>query len=159
MDTHAMLTALDSLSNEPIKLVINSPGGELDSALLLYDLLRTLKSPVTTLGYFCASAAVFLLGAGQKRYLMPHSKVMLHLPWGEGRGDAKQWDVIHREMAKYQEQVVSVLQECGAKRNREEILEDIDREFWLEPQEVIDYGLADEIVTPKIMQEWLGGPR
>lgn len=58
-------------------------------------------------------------------------------------------------MQKYKNKMVSILLECGARRSHEEILADIDRDLWLEPEEAIDYGLADEVMTPKIMARWL----
>jgi len=151
----ALLFALDSLSHKPIKLVITSPGGDLDGAFLLYDTLKLIKSPVWTLGRFCASAAVLLLSAGKERYLLPHSKVMLHLPAGQAVGDARDWEIQHREMKKYKDKMVDILIECGAKRSHEEILKDIDRDFWLEPREAIEYGLADEVITTEVMKSWL----
>ena len=67
----ARLMALDSLSHEPIKLIITSPGGDLDATFLLYDTIKLLKSPFYTYGRFCASAAVLILASGHKRYLSP----------------------------------------------------------------------------------------
>ena len=151
-----MLMALDSLSSEPIKMVITSPGGELDSTFLLYDTIRLMKSPVLTLGRYCASAAVLILAAGQKRYLMPHAKVVLHLPFGQAGGDARDWEIQHKQMATYKEGMVAILQECGVKRTASVILSDIDRDFWLEPQEAIDYGLADKVMDKRTMKGWLG---
>ncbi len=155
MEAQNTLLAFDSLSHEPIRLVITSPGGDLDSTFLFYDTIRLIKSPVLTLGRYCASAAVLLLAAGKKRYLMPHAKVMLHLPSGQIAGDARDWDIQHKEMNKYKERMVDILKDCGAKKSRDEILADVDRDFWLEPEEAIEYGLADEIMTPKVLDRWL----
>lgn len=151
------LLAMDSMSQDPIKLIITSPGGDLASALLAYDTLKMLKSPIHVYGRFCASAAVLLLVAGSKRYLSPHAKVMLHLPAGQLAGDAADWEILGREMDKYKNKMVEVLRECGVTKTRKEILRDIDRDFWLEPDEAIAYGLADEIMTPEVMGEWLHG--
>lgn len=149
------LLALDSLSHKPIKLVLTSPGGDLDMAFLLYDVIRLLKAPVWTFGRYCASAAVLLLAAGERRYLSPHAKIMLHLPVGQAMGDARDWEIQHKEMQKYKNKMVDILIECGAKKSHDEILKDIDRDFWLEPEEAIEYGLADEVMTPKTMGVWL----
>lgn len=159
MENNNLLLALDSLSNAPIKMIITSPGGDLDSAFLLYDTLRLIKSPLITVGRFCASAAALLLAAGNKRYLFPHAKIMLHLPAGQMGGDAKDWDIQHKQMEKYRNRVVELLIECGAKKSQSEILSDIDRDFWMEPKEAIDYGLADEILTTDIWDGWLKGGR
>ncbi len=148
-DSHNLLMALDTLSHKPIKIMITSVGGDLDSAFLFYDTMKMIKSPIITIGRYCASAAAMLLAAGSKRYLFCHAKVMLHLPSGQMGGDAKDWEIQHREMQKYKSRMVDILCECGATKSREEILKDIDRDFWLEPSEACAYGLADEILTPK----------
>lgn len=154
-ESHNLLMALDSISHDPIRLVITSPGGDLDTALLFYDTIRIVKSPIETLGRYCASAAAMLLAAGSKRYLLPHAKVMLHRPWGRQEGDARDLEIQNNEMKKYQSKFIDVLVECGAHKTHEDILHDIDRNLWLEPTEAIAYGLVDEIMTPKIMEEWL----
>ena len=149
------LLAFDSLSHEPIKLIITSPGGDLDVAFLLYDTIKLIKSPVWTFGRYCASAAVLILAAGEKRFLSPHAKVMLHLPSAQAYGDARDLAIQHREMEKYKNEMVDILIACGVKKEPDDILRDIDRDFWLEPEEAIAYGLADKIVTQGDIEEWL----
>ena len=150
-----LLEALDTLSQAPIKLFITSPGGDLDSTFLFYDVMKGIQSPIITIGEYCSSAAAIILAAGSKRYLRPHAKVMLHLPAGQMGGDSKDWDIQHKQMEAYRDKVVGILIECGAKKSREEILSDIDRDYWLEPKEAIEYGLADEIFSPEIWQSWI----
>jgi len=157
MDAQNLLLALDTLSHDPIRIVITSPGGDLDSAFLLYDTMRMIQSPIETIGRYCASAAAMLLAAGSKRYLFPHAKVMLHLPAGQMGGDAKDWDIQHKQMEKYRNTVVDILRECGTKKSHEEILADIDRDYWMEPEEAITYGLADEIMSKEVWQSWIKG--
>lgn len=152
---HNQLLALDTLSHDPIKIVITSPGGELDSTFLFYDTLKMMQSPIITIGRYCASAAVIILVAGSKRYLFPHAKVMLHLATGQAGGDYKDWDIQRRQMMEYQNKVIDILIENGVKKSREEILADIDRQFWLEPAAAIEYGLCDAILTPAIWKEWI----
>ena len=151
-DSHNVLMSLDTISQEPIKLVITSPGGDLDSTFLFYDTMKLIKSQVITVGRYCASAAAILLAAGSRRYLFPYAKVMLHLPAGQMGGDAKDWDIQHKQMESYRNKVVDILCECGAKKTRTEILEDIDRDFWLEPDEAVEYGLADGVMTSEIWE-------
>ncbi len=159
MSFHDCLLAYDSLSHEPIKIVITSGGGDLDAAFLLCDTIKLMASPVYTLGRYCASAAALVLTSGEKRYLLPHSKVMLHphrlFLGAEGLTDAD-IDVVRQQSRKYKEKMIDLLIENGAKKDREGILADIEnKDFWLEPEEAIAYGLADEIFTKEIMQEWL----
>lgn len=156
-ESHNLLMALDTLSHDPIKLVITSGGGELDSTFLFYDTMKMVKSPVITVGRYCASAAVLLLAAGSKRYLFPHAKVMLHLPSNYFQKDTvvsfQDMEISQKQASLYKEKMVDILRDCGVKKSREEILADIDRDFWLEPEEACLYGLADEILTPAVWQE------
>jgi len=155
----ARLMALDSLSHEPIKLIITSPGGDLDATFLLYDTIKLLKSPFYTYGRFCASAAVLILASGDKRYLSPHTRTVLHLPMQyfqkESLVPIQDMEILQREFKKCKDKMIDLLIECGAKKKKQEILRDIDRDFWLEPKEVIKYGLADEVITEDIMGGWL----
>ena len=158
-ESHNLLLALDSLSSAPIRIVITSPGGDLDSAFLFYDTMQLLRSPVYTVGRYCASAAALLLAAGQKRYLFPHAKVMLHTPktylGSVGLADAD-LEVVHKEAKKYKAKMAEALIACGVRRTATELLVDIERaDFWLEPEEAIKYGLADEVMTKKTLEEWL----
>lgn len=155
MEAHNLLLALDSISDKPIKLVITSPGGDLDSAFLLYDTIRLLRSPIWTLGRYCISAAAILLVAGSKRYLLPHAKILLHEPSGQMQGSAREWEIQQEQMRKYKSKMVDIFMECGVKVSREQLLFDVDRDFWLEPEEAIAYGLADEVMTGEVMRGWL----
>ncbi len=158
-ESHNLLMALDTLSHDPIKIVITSPGGDLDSAFLFYDTMKMIQSPVITVGRYCASAAAMLLAAGSKRYLFPHAKVMLHLPSNYFAKDTaiqlQDMEIIHQETKKYKERMIDILQECGVQKGHDEILADIDRDYWLEPEGAITYGLADKIMTSEIWQEWI----
>lgn len=155
-ESHNLLMALDSLSHDPIKLFITSPGGDLDSTFMFYDTMKLIQSPIITVGRFCASAASLLLAAGTKRYLFPHAKVMLHLPSAEFPfSDAKDMAIRMREMTLYQDKILDILISGGVKKSKEEILHDIDRAFWMSPKEAIAYGLADEILTKEQLGEWL----
>jgi ATP-dependent Clp protease protease subunit len=157
-ETHNTLLALDSLEYAPIKMIITSPGGDLDSTFLLYDTMKLIKSPVWTFGRYCASAACLLLAAGERRYLSPHAKTMLHLPktfLGNVGYEERDLEIYHREAKKYKNKMVEILRECGVTKEPEEILRDIDRDFWLEPREAIEYGLADAVMEADILNKWL----
>lgn len=155
VDSLNLLMGLDDLGQKPIRLVITSHGGDLDTTFLFYDTMRFMQTPVETLGRYCASAAALLLAAGSKRYLNPHAKVMLHRPWGRQEGDARDLEIQGQEMKKYQSKFIDALIECGVAKTHDEILADIDRNLWLEPKEAIEYGLADAIMTPEIWEEWI----
>lgn len=155
MDSQNLLLALDSLSHDPIKIVITSPGGDLDTTFLFIDTMKLIQSPVITIGRYCASAACLVLASGEERYLYPHAKTMLHLATGQMGGDYKDFAIQHKLMVSYQNKIVDILTEAGVKKSRDEILADIDRDFWLDPKEAMDYGLADKILKPDIWRNWV----
>ena len=155
MDAHNYLLALDTFNHDPIKIIVTSGGGDLDSAFLLYDTIKLIQSPVYTLGRYCASAAALILAAGDKRYLMPHAKVMLHLPSSQNYGDTRDLEIQHTQAKLYRDKMVEIIQACGVKKSSQEILVEIDREFWLDPEEAIGFGLADEVITKETLAEWL----
>jgi len=154
MGSQNLLLALDTLSHDPIKIIITSPGGDLDTTFLFIDTMKLIKSPIITIGRYCASAACLILASGQERYLYPHAKTMLHLATGQMGGDYKDFAIQHKLMVNYQDKIVDILTEAGVNKSREQILEDIDRDFWLDPQECITYGLADSILDNKKWEEW-----
>lgn len=143
------LVALNYVSDSPIKLVIESPGGEVDSALELYDMMKLSRAPVWTICRSALSAAVILFAGGTPghRYIYEHSRIMLHLPSGYGVGDSNNIKIYSQEISRIKDVIVDVLIECGAKKSHSEILQDIDRDFWMTAQDAIDYGLADHIIT------------
>jgi len=156
MDSQNLLLALDSLSQDPIKIIITSPGGDLDTTFLFIDTMKLIKSPIITIGRYCVSAASLILASGKERYLYPHAKTMLHLATGQMGGDYKDFAIQHKLMVSYQDKIVDILSEAGVKKSRDKILEDIDRDFWLDPKEAILYGLADKILEPEIWRKWIG---
>ena len=154
-ESHNLLMALDSLNHDPIKIVVTSPGGDLDSAFLLYDTMRLVQSPILTLGRYCVSAASLLLAAGSERYLLPHAKVMLHDISGQLGGMAHDIASQYEQITLYKAKLIDLYLDCGVKRTREELSNTIEHEFWLEPKEAIEYGLADKIMDKKTLKEWL----
>ena len=154
MDINVLL-AFDAISSDPIKLVISSPGGYLDIALMMYDTIKLCKSPIYTLGRSCASAAVLILASGTKRYLLPNAKVMIHSPHAELAGKVEDLVIQMAAVSKVKDIMVDLLIENGVKKSKEEVLQDMQHEYWMTAQEAIDYGLADEIMTKEVMAEWL----
>jgi ATP-dependent Clp protease protease subunit len=157
LESSNLLLSMDSQNQAPIILLISSPGGLVDAAFLIYDIMKLVQSPVYTVGTYCCSAAVMLLAAGTpgRRYLLPHSKIMIHLPQTRFSGDPKDMNIAQKEMESYQNSMIKIYQDCGVKKTRKQILRDIDREYWMTAQEAIDYGLADEVVSKEEVQRWL----
>ena len=143
------LLALDSISHEPIKLIISSPGGDVASGFMLYDTIRAIESPVWSIGRNLASMATVLFAAGERghRYLHFHSRVMLHKPFGHVTGDSDEIQIRTKEIVLTKQQLVDCLIECGAVKEPAEILKDIATEFWLSAEETIAYGIADQKIS------------
>ena len=152
--------ALDSISHDPITLVIDSPGGSVTAGLNVYDMMKLVKSPVITVGRNCFSMAAILLAAGNKgkRYVFPHASVMLHLPTSQASDkgyDPLQMAKEAEEFTRVKEELVDLLMDCGARSDmlktnmrKKSILKDIDRVFYLTAKEAVEYGIADAILQP-----------
>ncbi|KKK96567.1 hypothetical protein LCGC14_2661490, partial [marine sediment metagenome] len=84
--------------SRPIYLLINSPGGSIETGLVLYDLIRMSKAPVITVGMGCASMATLILAAGSERLIFPHSKLALHLPEAILQGDSRELEIQSQEL-------------------------------------------------------------
>lgn len=156
-DSSNLLMALCSVSSKPLKLIISSPGGYIDSAYVLCDTMKLCmkRTPIFSLGRFVCSAAVLPFVCSTKRYLLPHAKVMIHLPWGQIQGDPIELKNQQQEMEKTKNEMIRFLQDHGVDRTEEELLADINRPKWMDANEAIEYGLADQIITPDEMLEWL----
>ena len=131
-----------------IHVYINSPGGSVTSGLAIYDTLQYVKPDIFTycIGQAASMAAVLLAsGVKGKRYALPHSRIMLHQPWGGVQGQATDINIQANEILRIKEGLNDILaKHTGQPVSK--IEEDTDREFFMGPQEAKDYGLLDEVV-------------
>jgi ATP-dependent Clp protease, protease subunit len=146
----AQLLFLDAQNpNQEIRLYINSPGGEVDAGLAIYDTMQFVRAPVSTIVIgMAASIAAVILAAGEKgrRYALPHSKVMIHQPWGGARGTASDIAIQAQEILKAKKLLNEILaQHTG--QPLEKVERDTDRDYYLSAQEALEYGLIDQVVT------------
>lgn len=134
-----------------INVYINSPGGVVDDTLAIYDTMQFLTCDVAT---YCvgqaASGAAMILAAGArgKRYALPHSKVMVHQPWGGVTGQAADIKIQAEEILKAKRLLNELLSQCTG-RSVEQIEQETERDRYMTPQEAKDYGIVDEIVETK----------
>lgn len=146
----AQLLFLESEDPEKdIIMYINSPGGVVNSGLAIYDAMQYVKCDVSTVCVgMCASMASILLAAGTKgkRYILPHSRVMLHQPHGGARGQATDIEITTREMLKIKEMNNAILAKHTG-QPEDKLRKDLERDFYMGAQEAIDYGLVDKVVT------------
>ena len=141
---------LDSLNHEPIKLMIDSPGGLISAYLNLYDIIRASLSPIYTVAAgVVASAATPILVSGEPnhRYILPNSRVMIHMSQSRFGGDPDQVDNQVKEFKKVKNVYIEILSRHTGK-TPEQIEQDINRlELWMNANETVAYGLADHVLT------------
>ena len=141
-DIVSKLLLLDAdKSGEEIKFYINSPGGVVTSGMVIYDTMRMMKSPVSTICMgLAASMGSILLSGGVKgkRLIYPHGEVMIHQPSLGGYIQGVSADL---EIQAKQTQRVK---EIGAKIDR--IMKDFDRDYWMDAKEAVDYGIVDKVI-------------
>lgn len=135
---------------EEIKFYINSPGGVVTSGLVIYDTMKMLKSPVSTICMgLAASMGSILLSGGTKgkRYIYPHGEVMIHQPslGGYIQGVSVDLEIQAKQTKRVKEVSARILADnCGKKF--EQIMKDFDRDYWMDAKEAIEYGIVDQIV-------------
>jgi ATP-dependent Clp protease, protease subunit len=135
---------------EEIKLYINSPGGSVTEGMVVYDTIRMLPSPVSTICMgMSASMGALLLSAGVKgrRFIFPHSEVMIHQPalGGYYQATVADLEIQARQIKKTKELSGRILSEnCG--QPLEKVMQDLERDYWMNAQEAIAYGIVDGVV-------------
>ncbi len=136
---------------EEIKFYINSPGGVVTSGMVIYDTIKLIQSPVTTVCMgLAASMGSILLSAGKKgkRFIYPHGEVMIHQPSLGGYFQATSADIeIQAEqMRKTKEIGAKILSEnCG--KTVDQIMTDFDRDYWMDAKEAVAYGIVDTVLA------------
>jgi len=134
-----------------IKFFINSPGGVVTSGMVIYDTMQMIKSPVSTICMgLAASMGSILLSGGKKgsRFIYPSGEVMIHQPSLGGfiRGVSTDLEIQARQTKKVKEMGARILAEnCG--KTVDQILKDFDRDYWMDPQEAVEYGIVDKVIT------------
>jgi ATP-dependent Clp protease protease subunit len=139
------LEALDP--GKDITFYINSPGGMVTSGMVIYDTMQMISSPVSTvcMGMAASMGSILLSGGTKgKRYIFPHGEVMIHQPSGGGRGTSADLEIMAVQMLKTKEMGARLLAEnCG--QTFEKVMKDFDRDYWMDAQESIVYGIVDHI--------------
>ncbi len=136
-------------SEKDISLYINCPGGVISAGLAIYDTMQLLRCPVSTICVgLAASMGTLLLCAGTKgkRYALPNSTIHLHQALGGAQGQAADIEIAAREIMRLQEKIRNIIARHTG-QEVEKIAHDTDRDFYLDPQQAMEYGLIDEILT------------
>ena len=146
----AQLLFLESENpDKDLSLYINSPGGSVYAGLGIYDTMQFIKPDVQTICVgMAASMGAFLLAAGAKgkRYSLPNSRIMIHQPSGGSRGMASDIEIQAQEILKLKGLLNGVLADRTG-RTLAELTRDTDRDNYMNPQEALEYGIIDKILT------------
>lgn len=135
-----------------IQLIINSPGGYVTSGFAIYDTIKTINSPVSTVcSGFAASMASILLSAGAKgrRFVLKHGRVMIHQPSGGTGGNSADIEIQASELLKTKELGARLLAE-NCNQPVEKILKDFNRDYFMNAEESVEYGIADAVLEKLI---------
>jgi len=135
---------------EEIKFFINSPGGVVTSGMVIYDTMKMMRSPVSTvcMGLAASMASILLSGGVKgKRYIYPHGEIMIHQPslGGYMQGVSADLEIQAKQTKKTKELSARILAEnCGKKF--EQVMKDFDRDYWMDAKEALEYGIVDQVV-------------
>ena len=148
----AQLLYLDSVDpGKDISIYINSPGGSVTAGLGIYDTIQFISSDVATLCTgMAASMAAVLLVAGKegKRSALKHSRVMIHQPLGGVQGQASDIEIEAREIQKFKKELYNIISE-HSHQPFEKVWNDSDRNYWMTSEEAKEYGMIDEVLMRK----------
>jgi len=145
----AQITALTSESDAPIRMIINSPGGHVESGDTIHDMIRFcgVEVKVVGTGWVASAGAHIYLGAKKEnRLCLPNTRFLLHQPAGGARGQASDIEIEAQEILKMRDRVNKMIaHETG--QTLERINHDTRRNFWMTAEEAIAYGLVSRIIT------------
>ncbi len=144
----AQLTALAAESDEPIRMIINSPGGHVESGDTIHDMMRFCGAPVTAIGtgwVASAGAHIFLGAAKDRRLCLPNTRFLLHQPAGGMRGQASDIQIEAEQIIRMRDRVNRMIaEETGQPVER--IVKDTQRNFWMNAEEAREYGIVSRII-------------
>ncbi|XBQ14981.1 MAG: ATP-dependent Clp protease proteolytic subunit [Oceanicaulis sp.] len=145
----AQLFAMSAKSDEPILMVVSSPGGHVESGDMIHDTMKFIKPRVITLGsgWVASAGALIFVGAEKEdRYALPNTRFLLHQPSGGAGGMASDIEIQVREMREMRDRLNKIFAEATG-QPMERIEKDTDRDFWLSAKEAVEYGLCGKIIN------------
>ncbi len=134
-----------------INFYINSPGGSVTAGMAIYDTMEFIRPPVSTLclGQAASMAAIMLLaGAKGRRYALPHSRIILHQPLGGMQGQASDLEIHAKEILHAREEINNIIMKHTG-QNLRKIEKDTDRDYFMAPDQAVEYGLIDEVIVSR----------
>ena len=145
------LLVLEAESTDPVKVFINSPGGDVDAGFAIYDMVRFVSCPVIMIGMgLIASAASLILLAvpSERRLGLPNSSYLIHQPLSEMKGNATDIEIHALQLEKVKEKLNRIISEATGTAI-ETVASDTDRDHWLDAEQALGYGLISRIVQTK----------
>ncbi|MBD5605970.1 MAG: ATP-dependent Clp protease proteolytic subunit [Candidatus Eremiobacteraeota bacterium] len=140
-------------ADKDIDMYINSPGGSVTAGLAIYDTMQLIKPDVATIcaGMAASMGSILLTGGTQgKRYALPHSKILIHQPWVQQiGGQATDVEIAARDLIATRRMLAGIY-ETTTKHPIDQILKDIDRDYYMTAEEAREYGLVDQIFNKEM---------
>jgi len=137
-------------ADKDIDMYINSPGGSVTAGLAIYDTMRLIKPDVATIcaGMAASMASVLLTGGAKgKRYALPYSKILIHQPWVQQvGGQATDIEIHARDLIATRRSLAGIYEETTGKPV-EQVLKDIERDYYMTAQEALEYGIVDQVFS------------
>ena len=147
----SQLLLLEAENDDPIKVFIDSPGGDVDSAYAIFDMIRFVKPKVIMVAMgLAASAGALILLAGDKedRFGFPNSHYLIHQPLSGVRGVATEIEIHAKEIEKTRQKINALIsQETG--KSLQQVEKDTDRDYWMSAEEAMEYGLISKIISKR----------
>lgn len=154
--TISTMLAMANTNNEPITLIINSPGGHVEAGDTIYDMIKFVKPEVRVLGTgWVASVGtlIYLAAKKENRYCLPNTRFLIHQPWGGAQGYAVEIDIQARQILKMKERLNRIIaKETG--QSYEKIAKDSERDYWLFAEEAKNYGIVGSIIQSQTELTW-----
>jgi ATP-dependent Clp protease protease subunit len=147
--TIRQLLLMEATGDEPVRIFIDSPGGDADAGYAIFDMIRFINPPVWTIGMglVASAAAIIQLAAPKERRLgLPNSHYLIHQPLSGIRGVATDIEIHARELEKLRAKINRLIaEETG--NPAEQVEKDTDRDYWMSAQEAVKYGLISKVIT------------
>lgn len=145
----AQLLIVEEMSNDPIKIFINSQGGHVESGDTIHDMIKFVKPKVIMIGTgWVASAGITIYLAADKenRYSLPNTRYMIHQPLGGFNGQATDIGIEAKEILRVRKRINSIISEATG-QPIEKVNKDTDRNYWLNAEEALEYGIVNKIIS------------
>lgn len=143
------LLALQEVSDEPIKIFINSQGGHVEAGDTIHDMIRFITPEVHMIGtgwVASAGVSIYLAADKDKRYMLPNTRFMIHQPLGGVQGSASDIKIEMEELQRIRERINQLISDATG-QPIEKVRKDTDRNYWMDPEQTIEYGIANKIIT------------